>query len=173
MRRAKVVAALEGSPGIGCSTGRSSSWFELQGAGRRRASRLGHQCAPPFVRRAEARSNARWNALPPNAVASGVARCGITMPCAAELELLTGLEPVTSSLPRKCSTPELQELFSTSSLKDQGPVTQAAKFVEKPIRPTQPSLSGREHWGLRSIPAKLAAKTTRRHRSVKKILPNP
>ena len=26
------------------------------------------------------------------------------------MELLTGFEPVTSSLPRKCSTPELQEL---------------------------------------------------------------
>ena len=28
----------------------------------------------------------------------------------AGVELLTGLEPVTSSLPRKCSTTELQQL---------------------------------------------------------------
>ena len=37
----------------------------------------------------------------------------------SQMELLTGFEPVTSSLPRKCSTPELQEPLSTLSCKDQ------------------------------------------------------
>ena len=31
-------------------------------------------------------------------------------PCLVNLELLMGLEPMTSSLPRKCSTTELQQL---------------------------------------------------------------
>jgi hypothetical protein len=34
----------------------------------------------------------------------------------AEVELLTGLEPVTSPLPRECSTTELQERYHFRSL---------------------------------------------------------
>jgi hypothetical protein len=50
-------------------------------------------------------------------------RCGIALDDVLfsflylNVELLMGIEPMTSSLPRKCSTPELQELFSTLSTK--------------------------------------------------------
>jgi len=51
-----------------------------------------------------------------------------------QVKLLMGIEPMTSSLPRMCSTAELQEPFNALNLKDQmktkDPETQASETAK-------------------------------------------
>ena len=57
------------------------------------------------------------------------------------IELLMGIEPATSSLPRKCSTPELQQRFGVEQRKNLS-VTPVRHFIPTDLSLTQRAEDG-------------------------------